>query len=153
MTSHQIHHADWLACATSLPRASIDLIYADPPFNTGATKSTPPNAHRASRTAAATYQDSWPSIPHYIAWLRDRLEATLPALKPTANILLHVDWRTSHHVRIMLDDLPEPRQKLEAQQLWDEIKADGAQDAAAVKFDRLNEVIAEVRAEMASAGA
>lgn len=39
-------------------------------------------------------------------------------------------------------------QKLEAQQLWDEIKADGARDRAAGKFDRLSEVIAEVRAEM-----
>ena len=40
-------------------------------------------------------------------------------------------------------------QKLEAQQLWDEIKADGARDRAEGKFDRLSEVIAEVRAEMA----
>ena len=39
-------------------------------------------------------------------------------------------------------------QKLEAQQLWDEIKADGARDRAEGKFDRLSEVIAEVRAEM-----
>jgi hypothetical protein len=44
-------------------------------------------------------------------------------------------------------------QKLEAQQLWDEIKADGARDHAAGKFDRLNEVIAEVRAEMAASKA
>ena len=40
-------------------------------------------------------------------------------------------------------------QKLEAQQLWDEIKGDGARDRAEGKFDRLSEVIAEVRAEMA----
>jgi hypothetical protein len=40
-------------------------------------------------------------------------------------------------------------QKLEAQQLWDEIKEDGARDRAQGKFDRLSEVIAEVRAEMA----
>ncbi len=41
-------------------------------------------------------------------------------------------------------------QKLEAQQLWDEIKSEGARDRAAGKLDRLNEVIAEVRAEMAA---
>lgn len=41
-------------------------------------------------------------------------------------------------------------QKLEAQQLWDEIKADGARDRTEGKFDRLSEVIAEVRAEMAA---
>ena len=37
-------------------------------------------------------------------------------------------------------------QKLEPQQLWDEIKADGARDRAAGKFDQLSEVIGEVRA-------
>ena len=41
-------------------------------------------------------------------------------------------------------------QKLEAQQLWYEIKSEGARDRAAGKLDRLNEVIAEVRAEMAA---
>ena len=41
-------------------------------------------------------------------------------------------------------------QKLEAQQLWEEIKAAGARDRAEGKYDRLNEVIAEVRAEMAA---
>lgn len=40
-------------------------------------------------------------------------------------------------------------QKLEAQQLWNEIKADEARDRGEGKFDRLNEVIAAVRAEMA----
>jgi hypothetical protein len=40
-------------------------------------------------------------------------------------------------------------QKLEAQQVWDEIKAHGARDRAEGKYDRLNDVIAEVRAEMA----
>ena len=41
-------------------------------------------------------------------------------------------------------------QKLEAQQLWDEIKADGARERSDGKFDRLNEVIAEVRTELAA---
>jgi len=105
MTRHDVQHADWLAAAPALPPASIDLLYADPPFNTGASKSTPPNAHKSARNTTATYEDSWPTIPHYIAWLGERLEATLPSLKPTANILLHIDWRTSHHARLMLDDL------------------------------------------------
>jgi hypothetical protein len=52
----------------------------------------------------------------------------------------------------MSDDLVQKlhrvMQKLEAQQLWDEIKLEGALDRKEGKFDRLNEVIAEVRAEM-----
>src|SRR5690606_8589933 len=28
-----------------------------------------------------------------------------PALRPSASVLIHVDWRTSHRVRVLLDDL------------------------------------------------
>ncbi|TVQ30265.1 MAG: site-specific DNA-methyltransferase [Phycisphaeraceae bacterium] len=88
--------ADWLDAARALEPASIDLVYADPPFNTGASKTD----------RAGAFADRWPDAAGYIAWLRERLEATIPLLlKPTGALLLHVDWRTSHHVRLLLDDL------------------------------------------------
>lgn len=90
-----LRQTDWLDAAHTLAPASIDLLYADPPFNTGETQ----------RDRAGEFEDAWPDMASYIAWLRERLAATLPALKPTANILLHVDWRASHHVRLLLDDL------------------------------------------------
>ncbi|MFN7021532.1 MAG: DNA-methyltransferase [Phycisphaerales bacterium] len=96
--SMHIRSADWLSLADALPRASIDLLYADPPFNTGQTQSD-----RSGR-----FEDRFDSPATYAAWLRERLSATLPALKPTANILIHVDWRTSHRVRLLLDDLLGP---------------------------------------------
>ena len=40
-------------------------------------------------------------------------------------------------------------QRIELQNLWREIKEQGARDRAAGKFDRLTETIAEVRAELA----
>jgi DNA modification methylase len=86
---------DWIAAAASLSPSSVDLLYADPPFNTGETQSD----------RAGSYDDSWPTTPAYIQWLRERLEVTLPALKPTACILLHVDFRVCHHARLLLDDL------------------------------------------------
>jgi len=52
-----------------------------------------------------TYPDSWETTGDWVAWLRERLEATLPAIKPTGSILLHVDWRTAHHARLLLDEL------------------------------------------------
>lgn len=73
----------------------MDLLYADPPFNTG----------KARAAGAGSFDDRWTTTAAYIAWLRARLLATLPALKPSANILIHCDWRASHHVRVMLDDL------------------------------------------------
>ena len=87
--------ADWLDAARGLPARSVDMLYADPPFNTGTAK----------RSRAGVFSDRFGSNAAYIAWLGDRLEATLPALAPAANILVHVDWRTSHRVRVMLDDL------------------------------------------------
>jgi len=96
-----ITQSDWLQHATSLALKSVDLLYADPPFNTGKAKT-------GTRGHGAKYLDSWPTTASYISWLRERTVATLPALKPTANILLHVDYRTSHHVRLLLDDLLGP---------------------------------------------
>lgn len=93
--ANQIQRVDWLAFARTLAPASIDFVYADPPFNTGDVQ--------ADRAGA--YEDRFQSTAAYIAWLRERVAATLPAIKTTGLIALHVDWRTSHRVRIMLDEL------------------------------------------------
>lgn len=87
--------SDWLHAAPTLSPSSIDLLYADPPFNTGQTQAS----------HAGSYPDTWPSLDHWLAWLRERVVATLAALKPSACILLHLDWRTSHRARCLLDDL------------------------------------------------
>lgn len=93
--TQQVEEADWLAFAASLPHSSVDLVYADPPFNTG----------KARSARSGAYPDSWATTEAWIDWLRERLEATLPALKPTGSILLHIDWRTCHHARLLLDEL------------------------------------------------
>ncbi|MCB9845107.1 MAG: site-specific DNA-methyltransferase [Phycisphaeraceae bacterium] len=99
--------ADWLEFARGLDAASVDLVYADPPFATGRVKRSPPGGARMGR-AAARYEDSWASVGEWVGWLRERLEATLPAIRRTGSVLLHVDWRTSHHARLLLDDLLGP---------------------------------------------
>ncbi|MCC6429174.1 MAG: site-specific DNA-methyltransferase [Phycisphaerales bacterium] len=103
-----LHTTDWLTLAPTLPRYSIDFLYADPPFNTGKSHSTPPNATKAGRSAQASYFDSWPTTADYISWLRARLLAIIPALKPTASIAIHCDHRASHHIRLLLDELLTP---------------------------------------------
>jgi len=101
-----VRQSDWLTAALTLAPESVDLLYTDPPFNTGKPKKTPPKADAVSgRTTVAEYPDAFGSPRAFTAWLRARLRATLPALKPTANILIHTDWRTTHHIRLMLDDL------------------------------------------------
>ncbi len=111
LTLHQgrarIAHADWLHAVTHLSHdfnlgspanPNIDFLYADPPFGTGTTQSTP----------TAAYPDPLSDPHQHTAWLRERLEPTIPLLKPTATIALHLDWRTAHHARILLDELLSP---------------------------------------------
>ncbi|MBL0920611.1 MAG: site-specific DNA-methyltransferase [Phycisphaerales bacterium] len=91
----RLARADWLDAAASLDASSIDLVYADPPFNTGHTQ----------RAGAGSFEDAWSDPDAFVGWLRARLAATLPLLRPTGSVLLHVDWRTSHLCRALLDEL------------------------------------------------
>lgn len=109
--TQQVEVADWLDFAPTLAASSIDFLYADPPFNTGREQVSPPNGTSAAlaidhaREIGLSYADTFGSARDFIAWLRPRLQASLPALKPSALVALHVDWRTSHHVRLLLDEL------------------------------------------------
>jgi DNA modification methylase len=86
---------DCLKALEARPEGLADLAYVDPPFNTG----------RTLTAARAEYADRWPDIDAYLAFLRPRLEAVHRALTPHGSILLHCDWRTVHHLRLLLDDL------------------------------------------------
>lgn len=86
---------DWLEGVQRLEPTSIDLVYVDPPFNTG--------ERQVDRAGA--FEDAWEDTASYIAWLRQRVMATLRALRPSGSLLIHCDWRTSHHVRVLLDEL------------------------------------------------
>ena len=94
----RLARGDWLDAARALAPGSVDLLYADPPFATG----------RAHRGAAGDFADAWPDLGAYLAWLRERLEASLPCLTPEGAVILHLDWRTSHRARVLLDELMGP---------------------------------------------
>ncbi len=91
----RVHCGDCLDVLGMLDESSVDLAYLDPPFNTGQSQS----ANNGS------YDDCWASVESYLAFLTLRVQAIHRVLKPTGSILLHCDWRTSHHVRLMLDDV------------------------------------------------
>ena len=91
----QVILGDCLDVLADSPGAVVDLAYVDPPFNTG-------------RTLAASngaYRDTWPNLDDYLNFLGPRLTAVRRVLKPTGSILVHCDWRTCHHLRLMLDNL------------------------------------------------
>ncbi|MBI2852446.1 MAG: site-specific DNA-methyltransferase [Chloroflexi bacterium] len=107
---------------------SIDLIYLDPPFFTGnvqkGTAKWQPGAMEVS------YEDSkrfwaekadtmrekapeWlrhlalkqPDFASYLYYMMERLYACYHVLKPTGSIYLHCDWRASHYLKMVLDEV------------------------------------------------
>ncbi|MDG2020496.1 MAG: site-specific DNA-methyltransferase [Phycisphaerales bacterium] len=90
-------------CGTVLgeiPTGAVDLVYADPPFAT--------NQVQKGRSDGQAYDDRWPDLDSYLGFMRERLEALHRVLAPDGAILLHVDWRTSHHLRVLLDEIFGP---------------------------------------------
>lgn len=82
---------DNLSELQKIPDASVDLVYLDPPFNTG--------KHRGD------YDDQFDSMNDYLKFMKPRLEEARRVLKPTGSLYLHSDHHASHHLRILLDDI------------------------------------------------
>lgn len=93
-----IVRADNLALMESLPPATCDLIYADPPFFTRKVHTSDSGRRRMS--------DAWPGgLRDYLGFLRPRLEQMRRLLKVSGTLYVHVDWHASHYVRVLLDEV------------------------------------------------
>ncbi|MEE8155367.1 MAG: DNA methyltransferase, partial [Phycisphaerales bacterium] len=91
-TLDQVILGDCLDVLADSPGAFVDLAYVDPPFNTG----------RTLTASNGAYRDTWPNLDDYLNFLGPRLNAVQRVLKPNGSILVHCDWRTCHHLRLML---------------------------------------------------
>lgn len=80
----------------ALPDASVDAIYADPPFNTGVTRVDPRDHATSFRDRFAT--EDWLSMLHAFA------SASKRVLKPTGSVFLHLDWRGVHEAKVFVMD-------------------------------------------------
>jgi len=74
----------------SIPDESIELVYIDPPFNTGKKRT-----HHGN-----TYEDSYED---YMGFLSPRLEKAYTKLTANGSMFVHVDCRESHYVKVELD--------------------------------------------------
>ena len=88
-------HGDNLELLPRLPAGAFDLVYADPPFNTG---------RRRFRVAGdgPSFADAYEDFP---AFLRPRLEEMRRVLAPHGTLYLHLDFREAHRVKLLLDEL------------------------------------------------
>jgi len=118
--SNRILHSENLAALRTLPSASVELIYIDPPFNTGTTQKrtrmkTVRDAagdrtgfggqrYRTEKTAGgdAAYSDSFDD---YIGFLRARMVEAHRILSATGSLFLHIDPREVHYAKVMLDEV------------------------------------------------
>lgn len=91
--------ADNLDLMTTLPDGCCDLIYTDPPFNSNriVISSSKPTMRYDDRHGADSAD--------YLSFLRPRLAEMRRLLSGRGNLCVHLDWRSVHHVRIMLDEM------------------------------------------------
>jgi site-specific DNA-methyltransferase (adenine-specific) len=118
--------ADALDVLRSLPAGSVDLIYIDPPFGTGRVQRL--QSIRTGRGARVrrgfggrlypwevrgvrSYADDLPRA-EYLAFLRVHLAEAHRVLRPTGSLHVHLDHRSVHHARLLLDEIFGPERFL-----------------------------------------
>ena len=100
---------------------SVDLIYIDPPFNTGKVQSRKElqtvrsvnGKHRGfqgknyevSLVGQRTFRDIFDAKGDYERFLRPRLYEAHRILAPHGTLYFHIDWREVHYCRILLDTI------------------------------------------------
>jgi site-specific DNA-methyltransferase (adenine-specific) len=110
--------ADNMHALPRLTDESFQLIYIDPPFNTGSRR-----VHRTLRTAAdehgdrtgfagrryatrllaeSSYRDSFED---YLAFLEPRLRESHRLLASSGTLYFHIDYREAHYCKLLLDEL------------------------------------------------
>jgi site-specific DNA-methyltransferase (adenine-specific) len=108
--------ADNLTVLRELPDASVDLIYVDPPFNTGQTrvlerlKTTRDDEgdrvgfqdrrYRTIRLGQSRYVDVHDD---YLAFVEPRIVEFRRVLQPHGSLYFHIDYREAHYCKILLD--------------------------------------------------
>lgn len=112
------------ACAYLKDRGvTVDLVYIDPPFASGADYAKKvylrrnPKAAQALRQAEAEldidelrafeekmYGDIW-NKESYLNWMYENLMAIKSVMSDTASIYVHLDWHIGHYVKVLMDEV------------------------------------------------
>lgn len=115
----EIVHRDNLPFLQECAAGSFDLIYIDPPFNTGSARNLTPvktvhdeqegdrtgfggKRYRTTRGSTSSYGDAFGD---YLAFLRPRIVEARRVLTGDGALFAHLDAREVHYVKIMLDEI------------------------------------------------
>ncbi len=99
-------------------RGKVNLIYIDPPFDSGADYVRKVQLRGVSGTAKVDgetytlgeqiqYTDIWAN-DNYLQFMYERLLLMKELLSEDGSIYLHCDWHKSHHIRCLLDEVFGP---------------------------------------------
>ncbi len=115
---NRIYFGDNLPILRSLPAGCVDLIYIDPPFNSGRQQARTQlrtvrdpqgdrigfqgSTYRTEALATRQYAD-W--FEDYESFIRPRLEEAYRILAPHGSLYFHIDYREVHYCKIWLDAL------------------------------------------------
>jgi site-specific DNA-methyltransferase (adenine-specific) len=115
---NRIIFGDNLAVLRGLPDESVELIYIDPPFNTG--KAQTRKSLRTVRTSEGDrvgfqgmryttvklgeleYRDVFDD---FLAFIELRLVEAYRVLKPNGSLYFHIDYREVHYCKVLLDGI------------------------------------------------
>jgi site-specific DNA-methyltransferase (adenine-specific) len=118
MPKNRIYFGDNLAVLKKMPGESVDLIYIDPPFNTGKMQKRAQIKTTRSDTGdrigfqqqryttvligKKSYADSFDS---YLSFLEPRLIEAQRILAANGSLYFHIDYREAHYCKVMLDGI------------------------------------------------
>ena len=102
---------------------TVDLVYIDPPFASGADYAKKVYLRRNPKVAEAIlhaeseldieelrsfeekmYGDIW-NKESYLNWMYENLMAIKSVMSDTASIYVHLDWHIGHYVKILMDEI------------------------------------------------
>lgn len=99
---NRLFWGDNLHIMRQLPSQSIDLIYLDPPFFSGAEY----NVIFGDQNEVRSFSDIWEGgMPSYLIWLNARLLEMKRLLRADGSIYVHLDWHASHYVKVEMDKM------------------------------------------------
>lgn len=83
-----IHHGNALDVLSSLPNQSVDLIFADPPYNIGKTY--------------VNFKDKWSSDDAYVAWCEEWLTLCVEKLTPRGSLYVMASTQSMPYIDMYL---------------------------------------------------
>lgn len=115
---HRVYFGDNLSILQTFPSESVDLIYIDPPFNTGKVQArTQIKTHlsfdgdrvgfqgQRYETITIGKQSYADLFDDFLGFIEPRLLEAYRVLKPQGSLYFHIDYREVHYCKVLLDSI------------------------------------------------